>query len=65
MEIPDFGQLYREQKKKTNPDLVRKFSLCHNMKKQFYVSLNHTHVKLNGKSLGALGPEVVIYMADS
>lgn len=57
METPDFGQLYIELKK--NPDLVRKFLLYHNMKKQFYILLNHTYVKLSGKSLGALGPEVV------
>lgn len=57
METPDFGQLYIELKK--NPDLVRKFLLYHNMKKQFYFLLNHTYVKLSGKSLGALGPEVV------
>ena len=63
MEIPDFGQLYTELKK--NPDSVRKLLLYQNMKKQFYIPLNCTHVKLNGKSLGALGPEVVIYMADS
>jgi len=35
------------------------------MKKQLDILLNHAHVKLNGKALGALGPEVAMYMADS
>lgn len=62
MEICDFSELYPELTK--SPDLVRKLLLYHNMKKQFYIPFNHTHVKPNGKSAGAFAP-VVIHMADN
>lgn len=63
MEICDFSQLYPELTK--NPDLVRKLLFYHNMKKQFYITFNHTHVKLNGKPAGAFAPVVVIHIADN
>lgn len=44
------------QRTEKNPNLVRKFLFYRNVKKQFYIPLNHTHVNPNG-------PEVV-RMAD-